>query len=129
VIAGASCCGSLVGAGGLAGSGAQVTELDLFGLSLFITFFLDWDLVLFKLEEERSTSVLLNGAKHLRAFLGVVVGAGNLGGIQAVEEAGRKNSFSLLVVMVLLVPPLHKESLTSLHHEAKDASTSPVRGP
>mgnify|MGYP007080238642 CR=1 FL=1 len=116
----------MVGVGGLAGSGAQVTELDLFVLSVFITFFLDWDLVLFKLEEERSTGVLLKGAKHFSACLVVVVGAGNLGGLQAV---GRKNNFSLLVVMVLLVPPLHKESLTSLHHEAKEASTSPVRGP
>ena len=119
----------MVGVGGLAGSGAQVTKLDLFVLSVFITFFLDWDLVLFKLEEERSTGVLLKGAKHFSACLVVVVGAGNLGGLQAVEEAGRKNNSFLLVVMGLLVPPLHKESLTSLHHEAKDTSTSPVRGP
>jgi len=116
----------VVGVGGLAVSGVQVTELDLFVLSVFITFFLDRDLVLFKLEEERSTGVLLKGAKHFSVFLVVVVGAGNLGGLQAV---GRKNNFSSLVVMVLLIPPLHKESLTSLHHEAKEASTSPVRGP
>jgi len=119
----------VVGVGGLAGSGAQVTELDLFVLSIFITFFLDWKLVLFKLEEERSTSVLLKGVKHFSAFLVVMVGAGNLGGLQAVEEDGRKHNFSLPVVTGLLLPPLHKESLTSLHHEVKEASTSLVKGP
>ena len=114
-------CGSAAGGvGGLAGSGAQVTEL------VFITFFLDWDLVLFKLEEERSTGVLLKGSKGFSACLVLVAGAGSLGGLQAV---GRKNNLSLLVVMLLLVPPLHKASLTSLHHEAKEASASPVRGP
>jgi len=93
VITETSGCGPAVSVGGLAGSGAQVTELDFFVLSIFIIFFLDWDLVLFRLEEERSTGVLLKGAKHFSAFLVVVVGAGNLGGLQAVEEAGRKTTF------------------------------------
>jgi len=106
--------------GGSGRERGQATE------TVFITFFSDWDLVLFELEEERSAGVLSKGTKRFSACLVVVAGAGNLGGLQAL---GRKNNFSLPVVVLLLVPLLHKESLTSLHHEAKEAFTSPVSGP
>ena len=74
------------GVGGLVGRGAQVTELILLFVAIFVTACLDWDLVLLRLGEGRPRGFLLKGARHLRAFAVLVGETGVFGGLQAGEE-------------------------------------------
>ena len=71
------------GVGGLAGRGAQETELYLLFVADFVRARLAWDLFLFMMGGTRSVGFLLKEARHLRALLVLILGTGVIGGLQA----------------------------------------------